>query len=78
MKTVTTRELLHENRKIREALQQGETLRWTQRGKTVAVLKAPEVIGKAPKHPDWNARSKSLGLVVKEGESLSNLLLDER
>lgn len=78
MRTVTTRQLLHENRKIREALQQGETLRWTQRGQTIAVMKAPDTAQKVVERIDWNARSKSMDLVLKEGVSISNLVLDER
>jgi len=78
MKTVTSRELAHRTKEIRNALEQGERLEWKSRGETIAVL---EPVRKSPvvkEKNHWLARALQAGAVSAKGTSASQMIYDER
>jgi len=77
MKTITTRDLVHRTREIRESLERGETFQWSQRGRIVAVLqsvRAPAV----PAPMDWVSRARTAGIIAKGGQTLADLVAKDR
>lgn len=78
MRKITTRQLVHHTKQVREALERGESLQWTQRGRIVAVLQSPQTATDAPDPVDWLARARSAGAVVQPGKSVSALIDEER
>lgn len=78
MKTVSTRELLHQNPEIRRRLRQGESIVWQSRGEMIGVIHPPtQEAGTLPR-PDWLARARRTGAVMPPSKSLSQVLYDER
>lgn len=78
MKTVTTRELLHQNPEIRRRLRQGESIVWQSRGEMIGVIHPPTQEGGTSLRPDWLARARRAGAVMPPSQSLSQVLYDER
>jgi hypothetical protein len=79
MKTVTTRELLHQNAEIRRRLRQGESIVWQSRGEMIGVIQPPTQASGSVPRPDWLARARKAGAVMQQpSKPLSQVLYDER
>ena len=78
MKQITTRELVHHAKSIREALERGETFEWTQHGRVVAVLQRPAQPFDECERMDWIGRARASGAVARSGETVAGLIDEAR
>ncbi len=78
MKTITTRQLLHQNQEIRERLRQGESMVWQSRGELIGVIHPPTKAAGLAARPDWLARARKAGAVIAGDPSLSQAIYDDR
>jgi antitoxin (DNA-binding transcriptional repressor) of toxin-antitoxin stability system len=79
MKEIGTRELQHKTRSIRERIQRGESLVWSDRGKAVAII-TPASAPRNPKPwPDLKKRLESARESANpQGPSASDTIYEER
>lgn len=75
MRTITTRELVHHAREIRESLERGESFQWSQRGRVVAIL---QPTASAPTPIDWVKRACEAGVVPRSKQAVSDLVAEAR
>lgn len=78
VKTITTRDLVHRTKEVREALERGESFQWMRRGRLVAYLQAPSAGNETIEKIDWVARAEAAGAIVREGASVSDSIYRDR
>lgn len=78
MKIISTRDLLHRTKEVRSALEMGESLTWTSRGKTVAYLQPPKPASALGKKLDWVKRARAAGAVNKSAMTTGSLVYEDR
>lgn len=78
MKTVSTRELLQKNKEVRAALEMGEPVAWTSRGKLIAHLYPANAKPSGRRKSDWIERAHRAGAVNESGSSASEDLYADR
>ncbi len=77
MKTITTRDLVHRTREIRESLERGESFQWSQRGRIVAVLQSMARPEKVPPI-EWVGRAREAGAIIGQGVTVGDLISEQR
>jgi antitoxin (DNA-binding transcriptional repressor) of toxin-antitoxin stability system len=77
MHSVTTRELIHGIRGVRQSLEAGEPVEWVFRGKKVATLQ-PVKNSPRPKDNPWIARAQAAGAVLRADKRVSDLIYEDR
>lgn len=75
MHTVTSRDLAHRTKEIRELLVAGKTLQWTSHGAPVALILP--VAAATPK-PDWLARARAAGAVNQSSSPVADSIYADR
>lgn len=78
MKSISTRDIVHKTKEIREALERGESFEWTQHGRTIGYLQPVPEARQAPEPIDWVARARAVGAVTREDDSVSAALYEDR
>ena len=79
MRTISTRELQHNTRKIRELVEAGESFEWKNRGETVGYLTPAEARSPTKPWPDLRARLKTLSSgQVDEHPTASEIIYSDR
>lgn len=78
MKTISTRELAHRTKAVREFLEAGEPLAWMANGKVVAYLRPAENTAPIADSHDWLSRAKASGAVNNSTTNVSSMLYDDR
>ena len=72
MRTLTTRQLQHETKRIREQVEQGESFEWRIRGRTVGYITPHPLLRKPLPWPDLKLRLERSGAVLDEGAELTS------
>lgn len=78
MKTISTRELAHRTKAVRETLEAGEPLAWMANGKVVAYLRPAGNTEPTGDSHDWLSRARKSGAVNNSTTSVSSMLYDDR
>jgi prevent-host-death family protein len=78
MKEFNVRHVQHHLADVLEAVERGEKVRITRRGKVVAQLGPPEPESATTQWPDSEARFKRLAVHVKDGIPASRILDEDR
>jgi hypothetical protein len=77
MQTISTRDLAHRAKEVREMLSSGKTLQWSSRGRLIATLAPPAKAGARVKR-DLLARAKAAGAVNDGPQPVSQSVYDDR
>lgn len=78
MKEVNVRHVQHHLASLLEAVERGEKVRITRRGKVVAQLGPPEIDSAHLAWPDSAARLERLTPLLKDGKSASQIISEDR
>jgi prevent-host-death family protein len=78
MKEFNVRHVQHNLATVLEAVERGEKVRITRRGKVVAQLGPPEVDSADLRWPDSAARLERLAPLVKPGKTCSEIITEDR
>ena len=78
MRQISTRELLHDSKRIQAALARGESFEWTSRGKVIGIIQP--VPGRDHVHAQhgWLDRARLAGAVIESGARISDVLYADR
>jgi antitoxin (DNA-binding transcriptional repressor) of toxin-antitoxin stability system len=77
MQTVTSRDLVHRSKEIRQLLKAGQTLRWTSHGLPVALIQPASAQVPLAK-PDWISRARAAGVVNSSASSVADTVYQDR
>ncbi len=77
MKTITTRDLVHRTREIRESLEQGESFQWSQHGRIVAIVQSVRTPA-VPGSMDWVSRARGAGIIGQRDQTVADLVAEDR
>lgn len=78
MKEYNVRHVQHHLAALLEAVERGEKVRITRRGRVVAQLGPPEPDANELKWPDSASRLQRLAPLIREGEPVSEIIREDR
>jgi antitoxin (DNA-binding transcriptional repressor) of toxin-antitoxin stability system len=78
MRKISTRELAHRTRAVREAIEAGESLAWMAHGRVVAYLRPSGGPTRREDAPDWISRARAADAVNRSATEASSLIYSDR
>lgn len=77
VQTISTRDLAHRAKEVRELLSAGQPLQWASRGKVIARLEPPARPA-ARERRDWIARATEAGAVNRSSRTAAHEVYEDR